>query len=493
MADGPQLQAVRRARRRFDSLLMQYDNVVGLGVGYRRVDGQWTDELAIHVFVSSKYPARHLPYEQTIPGLLPGPAGEPIHCDVLETGAIRSLQNPDIARYRPLQGGSSVGGLAEFGAGTLGGFVADNTDQSVVLLSCNHVLSSEPGALPSELRVTQPAPSDDTNFVADQTVIGAVKRILPIPTVTSATAPPNAPETPADCAIASIDPSVSILDDVLQIDGPAVYATAAPALNATVQKRGRTTQLTTNGSIASVDVSYTSPFGPAQNQWATIGGPMSGAFAVGSTDGNLFADEGDSGAIIFSQTQNDAVGAYPAIGMVCGTATKQGMPFVLASSMETIFSQLGLGTLCSIPFTRLVNGIGSDSPMIVIGAEETATRFRVLRDGILPRTQTGHALAAALRRLAPVVTRIWLTDTEARNLATRASRSWIGADSNDELLCRRVTAEDADLANALFDHLAAISPAQRHDFRVLQLLITGAVGSTVGELLDQPLPAVTPD
>ncbi|MGO9899014.1 MAG: hypothetical protein ACLP0J_04830 [Solirubrobacteraceae bacterium] len=156
MPESHALNAVRRARRVFDGLLVQYPNVVGLGVGYRQVAGEWTAELGIQVYVSRKYPKASLRYEQTLPPFLPGPDGETIPVDVIETGMFHVSQLPDVAAYRPLEGGCSVGGVAEYGAGTLGAWVVDNTDQEIVFLTCNHVLWPDATQAPNDLRSRSP-------------------------------------------------------------------------------------------------------------------------------------------------------------------------------------------------------------------------------------------------------------------------------------------------------------------------------------------------
>jgi hypothetical protein len=92
-------------------------NVVAVGVGYRQKDDAWTEELAVQAYVSRKYPAAALGYENTVPPFLPGPDGASIRTDIIEVGLIRPAQ--DIATYRPLQGGCSIGGVDEYGSGTL--------------------------------------------------------------------------------------------------------------------------------------------------------------------------------------------------------------------------------------------------------------------------------------------------------------------------------------------------------------------------------------
>ncbi|MEQ8676926.1 MAG: hypothetical protein RLP44_26275 [Aggregatilineales bacterium] len=61
--------------------LMARANVVGVGVGLRQVNGQYTDEKAIVVMVSKKMPMAQLGEEDVIPEEIDG-----IHVDVQEMG-----------------------------------------------------------------------------------------------------------------------------------------------------------------------------------------------------------------------------------------------------------------------------------------------------------------------------------------------------------------------------------------------------------------------
>jgi hypothetical protein len=485
MPDLTFLAAVTRTRRFFDDMLFRYVNVVGVGAGFRRVGGEWTDELAVQVYVSRKYPAAVLGYENTIPPFLPGPDGMSIRTDVIDTGFIRSAQ--DTATYRPLQGGCSIGGLDAFGAGTLGGWAIDSTDQSVVLVTCNHVLCQDSTTIPADPRVTQPAPLDGGS--ASQDTIGTIKRILPIP-VQAGSGP--IPTTPADCGIVS--PAVPFYADILQI-GPGIYGVQPPQLGDTVQKRGRTTELTSNGKIMGLDINYTAKFGPTQQAAsARIGGPGSGAFLIDSTDGNPFAADGDSGSVVFSTTSigsalpgDPPVDIYQAIGLLSGLSSSDST-MVFACSMDTVFSQLHIESLCSGVASQILKSIGADYVVSTGGISGKARQLRDLRDTIFPRTPGGQSLAVLLAAKAATWSTIWLTDETARGLTVRAFRDWICAPSNFELLERIVTAEDVAATSRLFGYLGGAHPAEAAVFGGLQALIASAEGRTLGDLLRTAAP-----
>jgi hypothetical protein len=63
--------------------LLAKANVVGIGIGYRQLDGKPTDKLALVVMVAQKIPATELSQEDQIPATLEG-----IPIDVQEVGEL---------------------------------------------------------------------------------------------------------------------------------------------------------------------------------------------------------------------------------------------------------------------------------------------------------------------------------------------------------------------------------------------------------------------
>ena len=118
--------------------LRAYPNVVGADVGFREHKGQRTDEIAVNVFVHRKVPLAALPYWAALPTHVSGI--EPVRLDVVETEPTFAFQ--DTTRYRPVQPGCSIGHQALTDAGTLGGWAGDTTDNTIVLLTCNHVAAN---------------------------------------------------------------------------------------------------------------------------------------------------------------------------------------------------------------------------------------------------------------------------------------------------------------------------------------------------------------
>jgi hypothetical protein len=83
-APDEQAAAVSRARivlERHHERLLSLPNVVGVGVGLRQKDGQWTSQVALVVMVSRKLPLEALSVQQRIPAEI-----ENVPVDVQETG-----------------------------------------------------------------------------------------------------------------------------------------------------------------------------------------------------------------------------------------------------------------------------------------------------------------------------------------------------------------------------------------------------------------------
>ncbi len=84
-----QTQAIEQAlkiKARYEKKLMKLANVVGVGVGLRSKDNQFTDEVALVVNVSNKKPLTDLAPQDVIPDEIEG-----IPVDVQEVGQIKAL------------------------------------------------------------------------------------------------------------------------------------------------------------------------------------------------------------------------------------------------------------------------------------------------------------------------------------------------------------------------------------------------------------------
>jgi len=85
-SEGESLSSAQRAsavKRAHQAELLSKANVVGVGVGYRTIDGRRTDDIALVVMVSQKMPRAQLAPEDILPREIEG-----VRVDVQEVGLI---------------------------------------------------------------------------------------------------------------------------------------------------------------------------------------------------------------------------------------------------------------------------------------------------------------------------------------------------------------------------------------------------------------------
>jgi hypothetical protein len=464
MASDAEISAARRARAVHGDHLASYPNVIGVAAGFRQQDGAYTEEAAVQVFVSRKHPRRALTGRALIPPAVHGPDGEPVRTDVIDAGYMQPIA--DTATYRPVEGGCSAGTAAVDIAGTLGGWAWDDTDQSTVLLTCNHVLTaSDRTVLPADKSVLQPALLDGGSEPGE--VIGDGKRIVPIPV--SSAAP--FPVTAVDCGIGTITASFS--DEIIAI-GQGIFQTVAPALGMNVKKRGRTTEFTSNGRITSLDASWNLNYGLGT---ATIGSGPS-VFNISSTDKDIFADHGDSGSLIFDQSPGAVAGTFPAVGLLFAGGGNPFGTLIGASAISSVFSALSLTTICGGAFNQLIRSIGTGD------VRRKSAQLRRLRDEVLPRNPGGSALADLVNRNAPVLAAFILFDETAHDLAVDAFRGLVEQPTNAALLASRLDAGTIGRLQRLAEHVARRLPGQAPALAGLGDLLAATDGMSIGELLE---------
>ncbi|HIP96960.1 MAG TPA: hypothetical protein EYH32_07080 [Anaerolineae bacterium] len=85
--EGPiSVERVKEIKAKYEQELLSKPNVVGLGVGYREVGGQMTDQVGLIVMVRRKVPLDQLAPQEAIPVQIEG-----IPTDVREVGEVRAL------------------------------------------------------------------------------------------------------------------------------------------------------------------------------------------------------------------------------------------------------------------------------------------------------------------------------------------------------------------------------------------------------------------
>jgi hypothetical protein len=484
MARPSRENVVRYAQEANQERLLALPNVIGVGTGVRIRNGEFTDEICVQVFVERKLAPESLDAWQTVSARVPGYEGANVRTDVVEALVPDALQ--DTTRYRPVPGGCSIGPEATVSAGTLGGWACDEQDDTTVMVSNNHVISNL-DTMPALRRIVQPSRLDGGVLPGD--VIGRLKRHQQVNTVAN---PPTVPvpTSVVDAAIGSIDAGIDIDHDVLNI-GPAIYEIRAPALNMNVQKRGRTTQLTTNGRITTVGATFNCTY---RNR--TRISQIQNAFRITSTDGNPFGSPGDSGSLIFDQAAGELNGTRPVVGLLYagGTFTNPpNLPFTDANDINAVCGSLDLTTVCDCVARAIIRAIfarGAAEERSVMGFERQLRRLRAR----LADTEFGAAIGDLITSEAATAGRILASDDDAFELAVKVLQPLAGHASLGELL--ETTLDDETVAAV--GRLTAVF--SRHDRRlgreakVIHGALRGLEGSTFGEVLRAagPKPTTSP-
>jgi hypothetical protein len=85
-----EMARIRAVKAAHEAELMRKANVVGVGIGLRQRDGQYTGELALIVSVTHKVPPEELDAEDLVPREIDG-----VPVDVQAVGTLRALVASD--------------------------------------------------------------------------------------------------------------------------------------------------------------------------------------------------------------------------------------------------------------------------------------------------------------------------------------------------------------------------------------------------------------
>jgi len=268
-------------------------NVVGIGIGEKLVDGKSTGIMAVKFLVQVKYPEGQLGTKDQLPKSIDG-----LPVDVEQTGAFRRLATkaqPELAgmpnpklRLRPARPGCSIGFREpnnEFiMAGTFGALAEKGQD--LFVLSNNHVLADE-NQLPLGAPIFQPGLLDNGNPNSDQ--IAELTRFIRLRAGVF---------NKVDAAIARVIQKSLVSNSILFIGPP--QGTAVARIDMIVHKFGRTTSYRA-GRITSVDTDVTVQYDTGnfrfQNQIIIVG-----------LNSQSFSAGGDSGSLILERSSQKAVG-----------------------------------------------------------------------------------------------------------------------------------------------------------------------------------------
>ena len=266
---------IQQAKEKYKHAILEKQNVIGVGTGYKIVGQEVSDDLCIVAMVSQKIPRAGLDPVELVP-----PEIEGFSTDVMQVGFLQAhIARTD--RYRPMVGGISIGHY-KVTAGTLGGVVRDKVSGERCILSNNHVLANSNNAELGD-PILQPGTADGGRTEGD-TVANLIK-FQPIrfnvgPATCDAA---KAFETLGNAmaslfgskhkvraywsdpqATNSIDAALArpVSDDILQdeiLDIGILGGTSTAQLGQSVRKSGRTTGFTTGRIMildATVDIQY---------------------------------------------------------------------------------------------------------------------------------------------------------------------------------------------------------------------------------------------
>jgi hypothetical protein len=163
-------KSIRIAKEQHTSLLFSKPNVVGVGMGYKQVAGESTNELCLVAMVRRKLPKAGLSNEDLVPPMVGG-----VKTDVLDVGVLRALQTRT-DRWRPAPAGVSIGHF-QVTAGTFGAQVLDRNTGEPLILSNNHVLANENDARIGD-PILQPGAIDGGRQEDD--TLARLERFVPI-------------------------------------------------------------------------------------------------------------------------------------------------------------------------------------------------------------------------------------------------------------------------------------------------------------------------
>lgn len=305
-------QLVRQVKEQHKQAILRKPNVVGVGYGYKEVNGDRTGQLCLVALVREKLPRAGLAPSDMVPAQLGG-----VPTDVVQVGELKALQSRT-DRWRPAPGGVSIGHY-KITAGTLGAVVRDRATGARLILSNNHVLANSNDSQPGD-PILQPGAADGGH--EDSDTLARLERFVPIEFTV---APPNCgiaigvaglanaiaillgskhrlravQEDPqavnrVDAAVARPLADSDLTDEILDIGR--VEGTVPAALGMAVRKSGRTTGFTT-GQINVLDTTVSVSYGAGQTanfDGQFVAGPMS--------------QGGDSGSLLVAADEPKAVG-----------------------------------------------------------------------------------------------------------------------------------------------------------------------------------------
>jgi hypothetical protein len=461
-------------------------SVHGVGIGYKVTAGRQTERLALRFHVACKVPAEQLPPERRIPDSIRVFSSElgrevEVATDIIESPPPTLLAANPEDRLRPVPGGASCSSITYFGAGTIGGWVWDHTDDTIVMLSNQHVFGDTVGGV-----IIQPGTSDDGQNPQDR--IGRVKRSVPIMTYS------GRPQ-PSDCNL--VDAAIGEADDSQLFDltvlnvGPAVYQIGDALEGDAVEKMGQESGHTF-GVVTDIDYNsiFTYPEGSAV---------LCDCLRIVPTDtSQLFSTNGDSGSLIFKQGGQNG---FPlAVGLLFGGGGTPPNNWAAASRIGNVFDALDLGPLCEGGCAAFLDALYADQEggggiaparfTLRERGRERAVRFHSgLTGDLQARIMTsvrGRGVVSFITQHRGELLTLMVKDGDTRRAMVAALRPLlVGAITTDDVLARRLTTDDVHRLERLGQVVSGKgSESLQRSIEVLHRLLDGAAGRSLFEILE---------
>lgn len=302
------MERIYRILRQHEKKILSLENVVGLGFGYKIIQGKTTNKPAIMVLVKEKIPDEKLLGRNMIPKTL-----SHTPTDVIEVGEVKLLA-ARIEKARPAKPGMSIGHY-RITAGTFGALVRDQKTDKPLILSNNHVLANATDGSDGKSAIgdaiLQPG-AHDGGSASD--VIAYLERFVPISKATEASrcaiavklektinkilkvVKPNyeinfikktSSRNMIDAAVARPVKAEHVTSDIVGLGE--ITGIQEPSIGMTLQKSGRTTGITSS-QIKAMNVVIKVMLGPGEEATfyeQILTGPM--------------AQPGDSGSIVVNE------------------------------------------------------------------------------------------------------------------------------------------------------------------------------------------------
>ncbi len=285
------------ARRVSDAIERADDNMHAIGIGFKLVNGKPTRTMSVRMYVTRKLPRSLLPAQAQLPPDIDGIPTDVVEAPPAYLAAMAIPPQCSIRRtreQRPVCPGISASNAA-VNAGTISMICRSRRPADagkLFVLGNNHTLA-DLGAAAVGSDIVQPSPADGGD-ISDR--IATLARFVAIDETPTAT-------NQVDAALAELVAGVQTQPGICSIGIP--QGIAAPEFGAVVQKHGRTTGLS-RGIIDDPSVDALIPLSRQDpGRMARFVQQIRIVPAVGMS---LFAQPGDSGALVTTRKGNRVVG-----------------------------------------------------------------------------------------------------------------------------------------------------------------------------------------